>query len=164
MRKIIIALLAAGICSVAAYGQTDVVETLTKTMRFGDWQVRCEKTGELAETCVMSMKIVAQESGAEIAQANFAKNDDGTLMTVILPLGIYLPAGAVLTIKDHKKFTFPITFCARDGCFINELVSAEAIELLRKKEHASLSFASTNQQTVELPFSIKGFLDAYKKL
>lgn len=144
--------------------QTDITEVTTKTMRFGDWQVRCEKRDSQPETCVMNYSIIAKESGVEIVQANFAKQKEGTLMTLILPLGIYLPPGIQLEIKDHKKYAYPITFCSKDGCFVNEIIGEEAVNLLRKKESATLTLAPTNTQTVELPFSINGFLDAYKKL
>ncbi len=150
--------------SAASWAQTDVVEVTTKTMRYGDWQVRCEQRNSTAESCVMSLKIVAKDSGTELVQANFAKQEQGTLMTLILPLGIYLPTGVLLDIKDHQKFGFPITFCTRDGCFVNEVVSEETVNLLRKKEQATITIAPVAGQTVELPFSINGFLDAYKKL
>jgi invasion protein IalB len=166
MRLGINLLLLGVLLSVSATGvaQTSVIETVIKTMRFGDWQVRCEKIGDQIESCVMSFNIIDQKSGTEIGQANFAKNDRGTLMTLVLPLGIYLVPGVTLEVKEYQKFNFPITFCTREGCFVNELVSEEFIDLLRKKEAATLTIGSTATQNVELPFSINGFLDAYKKL
>ena len=99
-----------------------------------------------------------------MVQANFAKQGDDTQMSLILPLGIYLPTGVKLDIKEHKAFGYPISFCSRDGCFVNEVITQETVDLLRKKETATLTVAPTRQQTVELPFSLTGFLDAYKKL
>lgn len=152
--------------------QTDVVETITKSMRFGDWVVRCEQQNQSQADCVMNMQILDKQSGKELVQANFAKHQASkesnqealTLMTLRLPLGIFLPNGMELEIKDHKKFSYDVTFCDRSGCFVNEYVDKEMIDLLRKKEVAMIRFFANNQQIVELPFSISGFLDAYKQL
>lgn len=112
----------------------------------------------------MGSSLVDKKTGREIVQANFAKEDRGTLMTLILPLGVYLIPGVTLDIDDGQSATFPISFCTREGCFVNQLVGDELINSLRKKESATLTFASTATQVVALPFSITGFLDAYKKL
>lgn len=147
-----------------SFAQSDISKTVTTVMKFGDWRVQCQQIDSAEESCVMGSSLVDEKSGQEIVQANFAKNENGTLMTLILPLGVHLIPGVKIDVVDGQSEAFPISFCTREGCFVNQLVSKELVDSLRKKESATLTFASTATQLVALPFSIMGFLDAYKKL
>lgn len=148
----------------ALSAEEDYSEVLTTTQKFGDWVVRCEKTNKEENSCVMTHKIVAISTGQEVVQANIAMTPEGTLMTLIFPLGVYLPNGVGLEIVDHVKRQFDITFCMSNGCFVNEILDPELINLLRKKESAFLTVYGGADKPIEVPFSIVGFLDAYKKL
>jgi invasion protein IalB len=148
----------------SSLAQQEVTQLVTTVSRFGDWSVRCEQRNSNPESCVMNLSIVEQKSGTELVQANVARESGDTMMTLVLPLGIYLPGGVKLTVKDHGEFQFPISFCSRDGCFVNEVLEQSTVDLLRKKEQASLTIAPSKTQVVELPFSLTGFLDAFKKL
>lgn len=166
MNKCVFIILAvcATVATAPVYAQKQISENVTTTYQFGDWRVVCEKQNKAKESCVMLQSIVEQTSGREVIQANFAKHKDGYLMTLKFPIGIYLPPGAGLEIVDHKKLVYPFTFCQTSGCFVNEVVNDEVMNLLRKKEAATITFAPNNQGGVTLPFSLKGFFDAAKKL
>ena len=77
-------------------------EITISTKSYGDWQVRCEQQKGADKACVMTQQALVQESGQRLMQANIAKQDGTTKMTLILPLGIYLPAGAAFTARREK--------------------------------------------------------------
>ena len=144
--------------------QEDYVETLTTSERFGDWILRCEKVKGEKKSCVMTQQIRVGEARQEILQANFAKTEEGTQMTLIFPLGIFLPKGVQIEIVDHLQKNYQITFCNTSGCFVNQLLEPEMIELLRQKEKARMTVYLAPDTPVDVPFSILGFLDAHRKL
>ena len=151
--------------SAVAIEQTNLKETKITTMTYGDWHVRCEVNNGEDKSCVMTQKIVSQPNGQELIQANIAKTDKGTLMTIIFPLGVYLPSGVILQIDDFDPVTYNILFCTHDGCFVNEVLDKNTLNLLRKKNGATLKLrAGPEREEVTIPFSITGFLDAYKKI
>ena len=131
---------------------------------YGDWQVQCEFENKKQKSCVMMQKILAQSSKQELIQANIAKIENGTLMTLVFPLGIYLPAGIQIQVEDFAPYKFEIPFCTHEGCFVNAYLDKTLLDQLRKKESAKLLLHASADKVVDVPFSIKGFLDAYKAL
>lgn len=146
------------------HGQDKTHETVVTMMSFGDWLVRCEKVDAVSEPCTMTQKILSQDGKQQLAEANIAKNGDATLLTIVVPLGVYLPAGVELEVVDWEKRKYEYSFCATSGCFVNELLDEKIVELLRKKDKAVLTLHTTETEKVNVPISISGFLDAYKKL
>ena len=150
--------------TVNADEQADYTELLTTTQRYGDWLLRCEQAKGEKKSCVMLQKITAGSSGQEVLQANLAKMEQGTQMTLIFPLGIYLLPGIEVEVVDHDKRNFPITFCSNAGCFVNHILDEEFVELLRQKENAQITVYMLPDQPIVVPFSIAGFLDAHRAL
>jgi len=83
---------------------------------------------------------------------------------LIFPLGIYLPAGIKIQVDEYDPYQFEIPFCTHEGCFVNAFLDKTLLDQLRKKETAKLFLHATAEKMVEVPFSIKGFLDAYRAL
>ncbi|NNC98954.1 MAG: invasion associated locus B family protein [Gammaproteobacteria bacterium] len=134
------------------------------TDSYGDWQVICETRRGSEKSCVMRQNYLSATSGERLLEVNIAKTEDGTLMTMILPLGIYIPAGVVLQIDDFEPVRFQISFCTESGCFINEILEHGLLELMRKKISAKLTVEINQGVPVHPPLSISGFLDAYRSI
>jgi len=146
------------------FAQERTQKTITTLMSFGDWLVRCEQIDDELEPCTMSQKILNQETKQTLIEANLAKNGDAIQLTLVFPLGIYLPKGAELQVVGWGKRQYEYSFCSNAGCFVNELLDKEIVELLRKKDKATLTLYASQDEKVNLPLSIIGFLDAFKKL
>ena len=144
--------------------QENVTTLTSKTMTFGAWSVRCETVNDDPETCAMTQAVIAPESKQKIFEVNFAKTERGTQMTIVLPLGIHLPNGLILEVVDWDQKDLPISFCTQSGCFVNQLLDDEFVDLLRKKEKAQVMVWTAPDEKATIPLSIDGFLDAFKKL
>ncbi|NND81659.1 MAG: invasion associated locus B family protein [Gammaproteobacteria bacterium] len=142
----------------------EYTEITTSHQRFGDWIVRCEREKGKDKECVMTQQITSQSTGMSVLQANFAKTEQGTQMTLIFPLGIFLPPGVELEVVDHIKANYSVSFCSASGCYVNQILDNEMLEFLRRKEQANITVYSSPDNPVTVPFSIKGFLDAHRKL
>ncbi|MBT8115348.1 MAG: invasion associated locus B family protein [Arenicella sp.] len=162
LRSIVVGLTVYCLLSGTTAAQEDYTEILNTSQRFGDWFLNCETVKGQEKSCVMTQKLFVE--GQELMQANFAKIDKDTQMTLIFPLGIFLPEGVELEIVDHLTKKYPINFCSSSGCFVNQVLEPETVQLLRQKEKANIKIYTRSDQPAEIPFSISGFLDAHRKL
>jgi invasion protein IalB len=135
-------------------------EVTVSTKSFGDWQVRCEQD----KICVMQQQAIVQDSGQRLMQVNIAVQDDITKMTLILPLGIYLPGGAVMQIDDKDISELEISFCSQAGCVINQDLDRKWLKSLSDSDAAQVKIEFSPGEVVNVPFSTKGFTAAQASL
>lgn len=132
------------------------------TATYDDWVVRCERT-ELAggaKVCeaAQTLQIGTQQQGL-VAQVVFGKiKSDAPLRLVLqLPVGVWLPAGAQLTVGDNAKpISAGFKFCIRACIADVDLTAPEAASLSTATGSAAISFLDRNQQQVTIPVSLKG--------
>ena len=134
------------------------------TQSFDDWQVRCEQTKGADKSCVMTQQAMMQASGKRLMQANVGKTGDVTKMTLILPLGISLPAGAVMQIDQDNKTDLVISFCTQTGCFVNMDLNDKLIRAIGNADAVQVNIQIADGKPVSVPFSPKGFLAAHSSL
>ncbi len=144
------------------FAQDSVITITTKAI--GDWNVRCEQIKGGEKSCVMMQQSFAKSSGQRVIQSNIAKVDGGSLMSILLPLGIYLPAGATIQFDEQKPTKFLISFCDRDGCFVNQKVDKKLLGQLKKSKSAKITIEVNEGQVVDVPFSVNGFTAAFDAL
>ncbi len=132
------------------------------TATYDDWVVRCERT-ELAggsKVCeaAQTLQIGNQQQGL-VAQVVFGKiKSDAPLRLVLqLPVGVWLPAGAQLTVGDTAKpISAGFKFCIRACIADVDLSAQEAASLSTATGNAAITFQDRNQQQVTIPVSLKG--------
>ena len=139
-------------------------EVTITTKSHGDWQVRCEKAKGADKSCVMTQQALVETSGQRLMQANIAKKAEDTLMTLILPLGTFLPAGAVMQIGESDPTNLTISFCAQNGCFVNQTLDDKMLREMNAEATVTVKIQISNGQSVDVPISTKGFTDAHRGL
>jgi invasion protein IalB len=146
----------------SGFAQDSEITISIKT--FGDWVVRCEQEQGSEKSCVMTSQSIDESSGQRIMQVNVAKVEKATQMTILLPLGVYLPANPVLQVEEFDPHVLEVSFCSREGCYVNMGLNQTLLDLLRKKENATLTMELVAGQKAKVPFTLNGFLDAYRAL
>ena len=139
-------------------------EVTINTKSFDDWQVRCEQTKGADKTCVMTQQAMVQTSGQRLMQANIATVGEVTKMTLILPLGISLPAGAVMQIDEKNKTDLVISFCTQAGCFVNLDLNDKLIRAIGNADAVQVNIQIADGNPVSVPLSSKGFSAAHSSL
>jgi invasion protein IalB len=111
-----------------AFGQAGAQAAVKSGDHFGDWVAECPTVSGKA-VCLLSQTLVTTKDKQRIARFTVRKDikPGSALFTALLPLGIYLPAGAQLTLTASSKdsaHAIPLTLraCTKDGCFANALV------------------------------------------
>ena len=148
-----------------AHAQTGDSELTITTKGFEDWNVRCEQLKGQPKQCVMTQQARIQNSGQRLMQVNIAKPDEErTLMTAVLPLGFYLPAGAKLNIDDKSPLDLVVAFCNQSGCYANLTLTRNLIRDIGRAEQVVVNIQIQQEQEVGVPISAKGFSDAIGSL
>jgi invasion protein IalB len=131
----------------------------------GDWIVNC-KAAEGQKQCV-----IVQVQGSSAKQVVFEiqlhlSKDGKTDGLILMPFGLKLDSGAVLTLDD-KDFGQPLRFstCAPQGCLLPVSFPAASLETLKKAKTlgvVSLNFG--NGEVVGFKVSLNGFAAAVARV
>lgn len=161
-----IAMISAGLANAQEAKQGPAAKAVDNIQdrRIGDWLVRCEVQENADPICVMTQQVNRPNTQDPLLQANFARNDELTLMTLQLPLGVYLPNGVIIQIDDFEARKFDIHFCTQQGCYVNLTLEPDFVSLLRRKVAAKITLFRTDTDSIEGDMSLTGFYDAYELL
>ncbi len=91
-------------------------------------------------------------------------NSHEPIVTIRIPVGLYLPAGVTMQIDDGKPEPVPLQTCDLQGCFAQMTLSPNAIAALKGGKKLSITFQNMAKANVVLPFPLANFADAYQKI
>ena len=86
------------------------------------------------------------------------------VMTVRIPVGLYLPAGLTMTVDDGKPMPVPLQTCDQQGCYGETPLSATVLTALRGGKRLALTFQNMGKNNVVLPVPLANFADALQKI
>lgn len=131
---------------------------------FDAWLVRCETGGEKA-ACGMSQQILDQRSRRPVLQLLLAhaREEKGHQLVAVLPLGVTVPPGIAIEIGETKR-NVAFTQCLPMGCVAPLAADASLIAAMKSGSEGRVGVVDRAGKTVAVPFSLKGFEPAFKKL
>lgn len=129
------------------------------------WFIRCsgETPAEELETKRGACEMVQRQSMAETGQRvmefaiGYPADAETARGVLILPLGIFLPAGAQMQVDDGETFTFQIRTCVPGGCIANLTFTEEVLEIFKSGKTATVTMAQDAEKTVSLEIPLNGF-------
>ena len=88
------------------------------------------------------------------------------VMSIVLPLGVGLQGGVKFQLGDADENTNVMGYshCIQDGCYVNQLLSDEAIQRITDVESGSVTFVTLLGEAIDVPFSPQGFVEALAAL
>ncbi len=133
--------------------------------RFGDWVFQCVALAEGKTACALDYTLVSRPDNRPVLRLSLGRNwkGEGVVLTAIMPLGIWLPAGASGTVDQGKPFAFTLETCLQQRCIGTYPVSGEFLKALRDGKQLSVSFTlSGERKRVTLDASLAGLADGLK--
>ncbi len=125
---------------------------------FEDWIVECEKAGD-KQKCFISQTLNVKDSKGRLVKASIGylgQNDEPTVV-VLLPLGIWLPAGAAFKVGDMPQASMIIQQCTPQGCVATAPLKPEHIKALGTGKTLSFGMQPAgSKETLVVGVSIKG--------
>lgn len=141
--------------------------------RFDDWFYRCVESeeGEKKTTRCEVVQIAQTKQGEEtinlltLSLSETSENKKKTtVLTVLAPLNVYLPAGVALSVDEGKAVTLTYRNCNNAGCWLQHLVTDKFLGELKGGGNGFAKFRLINGQNLNIKFSLKGLPAALKSL
>ena len=134
---------------------------------FEDWQLRCETpAGAKAEQCALLQYLADNDRPNLTLVVIVLKTADskGTLLRVVAPLGILLPAGLGLKIDGTDIGRAGFVRCLTTGCVAEVVMDEALIRALKGGQNAVFIVFQTPEEGVGIPLSLKGFSEGFDSL
>ena len=132
--------------------------------QYDQWILQCaESTTSGNEKCNLIHQLV-NDKKQQIVKIEVLKQGANNLMLFHLPMGTYLPAGAVLIVGEasHKM---PITVCMPEGCKAKLALDWNLNQKLKREDKAIVQLLNVNQQhKLTIEFSLMGFSNGSKEI
>lgn len=155
----------------AVFLQVDARAEAKAGDHFGDWVLECP-TMAGKTVCLLSQTVVTAKEQRRIAKLSIHKGAAATesTFTVLLPLGIYLPAGATMTYapggkEAPRQIPLVLQACMEQGCIASAKMDVTAFKGVHPDGKLSVSFTPRpGIAPVVLSGSVKGLADGMAAL
>jgi invasion protein IalB len=134
-----------------------------RAIKYGDWEKFCFRPGGAKMVCRTT--IAGRFGTGQIAVRVYVierEGDANARMQLLLPVGLYMPPGAKLTVDDGMAHKIPFTWCLTNTCIAGD---AAKPELLREMENGSalaIEVVDTNMLAVTTSLPLNQFAAARK--
>jgi invasion protein IalB len=131
------------------------------------WASRCASDGrQSALDCSVEQSIIESKSRQLLMQVVVRVPPDTRkpVLTIQLPLGLFLPGGVTLRFDEGKPDRFDVQTCDQKGCYLQVPVSNEMLQAMGKDKQMLVTFQNLSKQDIAVPVPLNGFMVAYQKI
>jgi invasion protein IalB len=153
---------------------TALAEPRILSDRFDDWFYRCVAPGDEADKQPVrceAVQIAQTKQGEEtvnlltLSISETAQDKKkSTVLTVLAPLNVFLPAGVELTVDQGKPVTLQFRNCNSAGCWMQHIIDDKMLTALKSGQSGAAKLRLINGQNLNIKFSLKGLGQALKSL
>lgn len=143
---------------IALRGQRDA-----RDIKFGDWEKFCFKPGGAKMVCRTTIS-GAFNTGQTAVRIYLTEreDDDGARLQLFLPVGLYLPAGATLTVDQGTTYRLPFTWCLANTCIAGDLANPNLLRDMDAGQKLVLQVVDTNLLSVRTLLPLDRFATVHK--
>lgn len=136
------------------------------TIGYEHWTVRCASAVCEASTAVSLPDAAGEPSIMTVLNLRRAPGADGYVLTLRLPLAVWLPAGVELADANREPVArLGFLLCVEQGCDAGTELTAPALSSwLAAGDRASLGYQRPDGRKVIVTFSLAGLADAVSSL
>ncbi|WP_201449630.1 invasion associated locus B family protein [Bradyrhizobium sp. Ai1a-2] len=134
-----------------------------RDIKFGDWEKVCFKPGGAKMVC-RTMLSGTFKTGQTAVRVYLTEREDnaGARLQLFLPVGLYLPAGATLTVDQGTTYRLPFTWCLTNTCIAGDLASENLLRDMDTGQKLFLQVVDTNLLSVRTALPLDRFATARK--
>ena len=137
----------------AARGQREA-----RSIKYGDWQKVCFKPGGAKMVCrtTISGTFETGQIAVRIYVTERA-GDSGARLQLFLPVGLYMPPGAKLTIDKGTAHKIPFTWCLTNTCIAGDAAKPALLRELEAGKNLTVEVVDTNLLAVTTSLPLNQF-------
>jgi invasion protein IalB len=142
----------------AIRGQRDA-----RAIKYGDWQKFCFQTPGINTVCRTSIS-GKWETGQSAVRLDLIEREgeNAARLQLFLPVGLYLQAGARLTVDHGKPFQIPFVWCLTNTCIAGDRANPALIRQMETGQQLKLEVADTNLLSVSTMLPLSQFAPVRK--
>jgi invasion protein IalB len=143
----------------ASRGQRNLV----RQIKYGDWQKFCFKTPGTSVVCRTTIT-GTWDTGQTAVRTDLIEREgeDKARLQLFLPVGMYLQAGAKLTVDQGKPYQIPYVSCMTNACIAGDIADPQLISEMEKGEKLVLEVVDSSVQSVSTTLPLSKFASARK--
>jgi invasion protein IalB len=125
----------------------------------GDWQVRCDSPpGGQENQCALVQSVTAEDHPDVGLTIIVVKNAEqkSTLLRVLAPMGVFLPAGLGLKIDEVDVGRVGFVRCLPNGCVAEVVMDDNLLTQLRTGQTATFIIFQTPDEGIGFPINLQG--------
>lgn len=148
----------AGAPEIAARGQRPARE-----IKYGDWQKFCFKPGGAKMTCRTTIS-GTWETGQQAVRVDLIERegDGAARLQLFLPVGLYLPAGAKLTVDQGTSHNLGYTWCLTNSCIAADVANPQMIGELETGRKLVIEVVDSSILSVTTSLPLGQFLSVHQ--
>ena len=141
-------------------------ENRTTTIDFNNWLVTCQQSVERSSLCVMSQRVLVEESRSKISEIQFTYDltNGGYELTALMPLGVMISPGLDIELDGQKRTQLQYKQCTENGCTATLRVSRELMQVFTQADAGHLIAIHKSGSTLALPIILDDFEQASQTL
>jgi invasion protein IalB len=142
----------------ALRGQRDA-----RAIQYSGWQKFCFKTPGANAVCRTTISGKWETGQSAIRIDLIEREGEGSArLQLFLPVGLYLQAGAKLTVDKGKSYQIPFAWCLTNTCIAGERANPELIRQMEAGQQLKLEVADTNLLSVDTLLPLNQFASVRK--
>lgn len=132
------------------------------------WTLECASSNAASGplNCQIAQRFLQQGSGAVVMVVTIERMamDGQMTMRLLLPHGLYLPAGVSYQIDAGAQAMAPITSSSQAGALATVALSPELLAALKSGTTLTVSMETASRNALGIPVSLAGFTAAVDRL
>jgi invasion protein IalB len=137
----------------AARGQREA-----RAIKYGDWEKVCFKPGGAKMVCRTT--IAGRFETGQVAVRLYVVEREGesaARLQLFLPVGLYVPAGAKLSVDNGTANKVPFTWCLTNTCIAGELAEPGLLRDMENGRNLTVEVVDTNMLAVTTSLPLDQF-------
>jgi invasion protein IalB len=142
----------------ALRGQRDA-----RAIKYGDWQKFCFKVPGTNAVCRTTIDGKWETGQSAVRIDLIEREGEGAArLQLFLPVGLYLQAGAKLTVDQGKPFQIPFVWCLTNTCIAGDRANSTLIRQMETGQQLKLEVTDTNLLSVSTSLPLGQFASVRK--
>lgn len=134
-----------------------------RAIKYGDWEKVCFRPGGAKMVCRTTIGGRFETGQIAVRVYVVEREGDGVArLQLLLPVGLYVPAGAKVIVDKGAAHKIPFTWCLTNTCIAGEIVKPALLQEMQNGRNLTIEVVDTNMLSVTTSLPLGQFAAARK--
>ena len=133
-------------------------QRMARDIKYGDWRKVCFQTPGTKMVCRTTISGIWETGQSAVRVDLIERQGEGAArLQLFLPVGLYLPAGAKLTVDQGAQHSIPYVWCLTNTCIAAEAADPDLIREMDAGKNLVLEVVDPNVLAVSTTLPLEHF-------